>query len=90
MIVKMALCGLKSLGAAFRAKLAQILYDMNYKPSREDPDIWMRPAVKGSGFKYYEYVLCYVDNILFISHVPLNTIDGIKALFNMEVGIFLS
>ena len=46
MIAKMALCGLKSSGVAFRAKLAQVLYDMNYRPSREDPDVWMGPTIK--------------------------------------------
>ena len=46
----MAICRLKSSGAAFRDKLAQVLYDMNYRPSRADPDVWMTPAVKGGSF----------------------------------------
>ena len=46
MIAKMALYGLKSSGVTFRAKLAQVLYDMNYRPSREDPDVWMGPTIK--------------------------------------------
>ena len=84
MIVNMALCGLKSLGAAFRDKLTQVLYDMNYRHSRVDPDVWMRTAVKVDGFLHYEYVLCYVENILLISHVPLKTSNVIKAVFNMK------
>ncbi|KAI2508430.1 Reverse transcriptase (RNA-dependent DNA polymerase) [Fragilaria crotonensis] len=35
-----------------------------------DPDVWMRPKVKPNGDKYWEYVLCYVDDILCISHEP--------------------
>ena len=51
-IVKMALYGLKSSGAAFRSKLAGVLHDMNYRPSLADPDVWMRPATKPNCFKY--------------------------------------
>ena len=57
MIVEMALYGLKSSGAAFRSKLENVLYELNYRPSLADPDVWLRPAVKGNAFKYYEYVL---------------------------------
>jgi hypothetical protein len=58
MIIKKALYGLKSSGAAFRAHLAETLDAMGYKPSYADPDVWLRPAVKPDGFKYYEYILC--------------------------------
>ena len=64
MIVTMALYGLKSSGAAFRSKLANVIYDLKYRPSLADPDVWLRPDRKADGFAYYEYVLCYVDDIL--------------------------
>jgi hypothetical protein len=41
MIVKKALYGLKSSGAAFRAHLAETLYDLNYKSTKADPDVWI-------------------------------------------------
>jgi hypothetical protein len=81
MIVVRALYGLKSSGAAFRSFLAEHLYDIGYKPSPADPDVWMRPAVKDNGFKYWEYVLCYVDDLLAISHNPSCTMKSIKAKF---------
>ena len=84
MIVKMYIYGLKSSGAALGDKLAQVLYDMNYKTSREDPDVWIKSAVKVNGFKYYEYILFYFDNVLCISHVPLKKIDGIKSVFKLK------
>ena len=34
MLVVRALCGLKSSGAAFRALLAETLYDLNYRPTK--------------------------------------------------------
>jgi hypothetical protein len=58
MLVKKALYGLKSSGAAFRAFLAEMLDAMGYVPSYTDPDVWIRPAVKPDGFEYYEYILC--------------------------------
>jgi hypothetical protein len=41
MLVKKALYGLKSSGAAFRAFLAETLDAMDYKPSYADPDVWI-------------------------------------------------
>ena len=84
MIITMALYGLKSSGAAFRAKLAGVLHDMGYRPSRADPDVWLRPHTKPCGFKYYEMALCYVDDILVISHEPMRTMDSIKGTFQLK------
>ena len=40
------------------------LYDLGYKSSVADPDVWLRPAIKEKdGFKYWEYVLCYVEDL---------------------------
>ncbi len=68
LVVRKALYGLKSSGAAFRAFLAEKLDDIGFRSSIADPDVWMRPATKNTGEKYYEYILCYVDDILCISH----------------------
>ena len=84
MIVKMALYGLKSSGAAFRAKLAGVLHDIGYTPSKADPDVWIRPAVKPYGSEYYEMVLCYVDDVLAISDMPMRTMDGIRNVFKLK------
>ena len=80
----MALYGLKSSGAAFCSLLAESVHELNYLPSTANPDVYMLPAVKPNGFEYYEYVLCYVDNILSISHCPDVTMDGIKARFTFK------
>ena len=64
MIVVRALYGLKSSGAAFRAFLANTVYDVGYTPFKDDPDIWLRPAVKPDGFEYYKMILFYVDDVL--------------------------
>ena len=83
-IVKKPLYGLKSAGAAFRALHAETLYDMGYVPTKADPGVWLRPAVKADGFKYYELVLCYVDDVLAISADPAKTLEGLKSTFTLK------
>ena len=84
MIVNMALYGFKSSGAEFRAKLAGVLHDIGYTPSKADPDVWIRPAVKTDGAEYYEMVICYIDDVLAISDMPMRTMDGIRSLFKLK------
>jgi hypothetical protein len=62
-IIRRALYGLKSSGAAWRAHLAETLHTLEYTSSLADPDVWMRPAIKANGEHYYEYILVYVDDI---------------------------
>jgi len=57
---------------------------LGYRPSKADPDIWLRPAVKPDGTKYYEMILCYVDDIISISMKPLDAIDGIQKIFTLK------
>ena len=84
LIILKALYGLKSSGAAFRAFLAETLDDMGFKSSHADPDVWMRPAVKHDGEKYYEYILCYVDDILSISMEPERPMKEIQRAFKFK------
>jgi hypothetical protein len=83
-LVRKALYGLKSAGAAFRSLLADTLSDTGYKPTKADPDVWIRPAVKSDGFEYYEMVLCYVDDILAISDNPKSTLIALTSTFKLK------
>ena len=83
LIVNKALYGLKSSGASFRYFLAERLDDMGFKSSMADPDVWIRPAIKPDGEQFYEYILCYVDDIIGISadaSVPLKEISEVLPL----------
>jgi hypothetical protein len=84
LIVARALYGLRSAGAAFRSYLAEHLWSLDYRPSYADPDVWLRPAVKPDGREYYEMILCYVDDILCISHDPMKTMVRIKDKFALK------
>ena len=82
MFVRKALYGLKSSGAAFRAHLAETLHDIGFCPTIADPDVWRLPAKKADGEEYYEYILCYVDDLLAISEDATKVLQGIQAVFN--------
>ena len=84
MIISKALYGLKSSAAAWRAMVSQSLADLGYKSSMADPDVWLRPQVKPDGFKYYEYVLVYVDDILHMSHDTNDTMHALSQLYRLK------
>ncbi len=44
----------------------------------------MRLETKPGGFFNYEYILCYVDNVLVISKDPEATITGLKSVFKLK------
>ena len=84
MIVTRALYGLKSSGASFRAFLATRLDEIGFVPSEADPDVWLRQAVKPDGEHYYEYVLCYVDDIMSILYEPSRALKQIQEKFKLK------
>ena len=55
-------------GAVFRYFPEKNLDAMGYRPIYTDPELWLRIAVNLDGFEYYEYIIFYVDAVLFISH----------------------
>ena len=67
MIIKKAFYGLKSSGTAFRAHLVETLHDIGFKPTKADPNVWIHLAVNPDGSEYYEYIMCYIDDILSVS-----------------------
>ena len=83
-IVTRALYGLKSSGAAFRSFLAETLEKMGFTSSEADPDVWLRAATKPDGEEYYEYILCYVDDVLSISHKALEVLQEVQKDFKLK------
>jgi hypothetical protein len=85
-IIRRALYGLKSSGAAWRAQFAGTLSDLGFISSLADPDVWMCPAVKSNGHKYYEYIFVYVDDLLVLSEQPQQIMKGISQVYRMKDG----
>jgi hypothetical protein len=61
-IIIKALYGLRSSGARWHDRLFDTLSALGFQPARSDPDIWMRPCGD-----HYEYIACYVDDLLIAS-----------------------
>ena len=55
MIIARALYGLKSSGAAWRAKLAKTMAEIRYFLSQADPDVWLKAATP-----YYKYICLFM------------------------------
>lgn len=84
MIVARALYGLCGAGASFRSFLASKLDDLGFTPCVADPDVWMRAAVRSNGDEYYEYMLCYVDDLLCVSENPEATLKDLGKTFQFK------
>ena len=57
---------------------------MGFTPCLADPNVWMHPATKPDGTPYYEYVLCYVDDVLIISMDPDGIANELKEHFVLK------
>jgi hypothetical protein len=78
-IIVRTLYGLKSAGAAFCAHLASFMCQMGYTSCKANPDVWYKAETRpNDNFRYYAYILCYVDNILCIHHNPMTVLNLIN------------
>ena len=81
-----ALYGLRRSGKSFRDHLAMHLREMGFVSSRADPDFWMKPASKPDGTEYYQYVICYVDNVAVAMENPKVFMDELGRRFTLKDG----
>ena len=83
-MLRKAVYGLKNSGTAFRAFLAKTLGTMGYRPIHANPYLWLHPSVKPDGFEYYEYILCYIDNMMSISRNTQKSMKRIQEDLNVK------
>jgi hypothetical protein len=84
-IIVRALYGLKSACAAFRAHLASFMHQMSYTFCKADPDLWYKAETRpADNFRYYAYILCYVDDILCTHHDPMSVLDLINGYMPLK------
>ena len=84
MLIRKLFMGSRALAQLFRAHLANTLHDNGFILSKSDPDMWPHPAVKPDGQAYYEYILCYVDDILAISHMVTQVLEDLQVVFKLK------
>lgn len=73
-VIVKALYGLRSSGARWHDRLYDALTGMGFTPSLADADIWMREQDD-----HYEYIACYVDDLMIASRNPKAIIDALTA-----------
>jgi hypothetical protein len=73
LIIDGGLYGLRSSSARFHEHLSAKLRKMGYRPSKADPDFWMKKVDD-----HWEYIATYVDDILSFSKDPMAVIDELQ------------
>ena len=76
-----ALYGTRSGGACWHDKLFDILHQMGFKPSKADPDIWMKSSKDGN---HYEYIAVYVDDLAICMKDPKSFCHTLKE-YNLKL-----
>ena len=69
-IIVQALYGGKSAGTDYWRHVQSAMREMGFQSCKADPDVWLRPAIKSDGTRYYQYVLLYTDDILAVMEEP--------------------
>ena len=70
-IIIRALYGDKSAESDYWRHIRKAIDEVGFKSCKADPNVWMRPATKMDGTRYWAYVLVlYVDDLLVIMEDP--------------------
>lgn len=83
-VIRKALYGLKSSGAAWRSLFASTLQDMGYKATLADPDVWLSRGYRKNGTPYYRYIFVYVDDILVLAENPQEIMAVIAKSYRLK------
>ena len=82
LIMIKALYRTHSGGARWHDRLFDILQELNFKPSKADPDVWMRPEPGGT---CYEYIAVYVDDLAIAAKDPQAFCNKLKKRYNLKL-----
>ena len=80
LVIYKALYGLRSSGLRWHERLADILRDMGFFPSRAETDIWMRR--QGD---IYEYIAVYVDDLAIAAVNPKEIISELEKKHKLKL-----
>ena len=82
LIMVKALYGTHSGGVRWHDRLFDILQELKFKPSKADPDVWMRPEPGGT---CYEYIAVYVDDLAIAAKDPQAFCNELKEKYNLKL-----
>jgi Reverse transcriptase (RNA-dependent DNA polymerase) len=80
LIIKKALYGLRSSGLRWHEKFADTLRDIGFKPTRADPDVWMRRQENN-----YEYIAVYVDDLAIAAKNPQEITNTLMEVYKYKL-----
>jgi hypothetical protein len=66
--------------------MASTRRSLGFKGYLADLDVWLQPACKPDGTKYYQYVLIYVNEILVVSHDPDQVMKMLGEHYTLKKG----
>ena len=72
----------RSGGARWLDRLSDILQELKFKPSKADPDVWMKPEPGGT---CYEYIAVYVDDLAIAAKDPQTFCNELKKRSNLKL-----
>ena len=78
-IIFKSLYGLKSAAARFHEHLGVTLRKMGYRPSKGEPNLWMKDCNE-----HYEYIATYVDDLMIASKDPEGIIKTVKETYDLK------
>ena len=82
LIMIKTLHGTRSGGARWHDRLFDILQELKFKPSKANPDVWMRPEPGGT---CYEYIAVYVDDLAIAAKDPQPFCNELKKRYNLKL-----
>ena len=82
LIMIKTLHGTRSGGARWHDRLSDIFQELKFKPSKADPDVWMRPEPGGT---CYEYIAVYVDDLAIAAKDPQTFCNELKKRSNLKL-----
>ena len=82
LIMIKTLHGTCSGGARWHDRLSDILQELKFKPSKADPDVWMKPEPGGT---CYEYIAVYVDDLAIAAKDPQTFCNELKKRSNLKL-----
>ena len=82
LIMIKTLHGTRSGGARWHDRVSDILQELKFKPSKADPDVWMRPEPGGT---CCEYIAVYVDDLAIAAKDPQTFCNELKKRYNLKL-----
>jgi hypothetical protein len=80
LLLEKSVYGTRTGAARFHESLSAKLRRIHFRPSRADPDLWLRKTAEGG----YEYIARYVDDVMCFSKNPEKIIHYLEEFYTMK------